>query len=181
MASKTPHERVRALLSKTLGNGATEEEEDASVRKALQLIEKDGLPIGDFLFPPGYGRDGRRMPTVEEEFERRHGHKLEEDPPPKPKPEPAKPEPVKRPEIIKQTCERLLLEITGRDKDGFTTGHAYEKILAMVKEVHPHGDTSIKCLRWYATHMRDQGCIMPQKRDRPAPKPRQPKAPEAAA
>jgi hypothetical protein len=149
MASKTPHERVRALLSKTRANGATEGEETSSVDKALQLIVRDELPIGDFIFPAGYGRDGLRTPV--------------------------EPEVPRRPRIIKQACESLLMEITGRDKDGFTTGHSYEEILRRVKLEFPAGNTSIKCLRWYCTHMKEQGCRMPQKRDRPAPKPRQPR------
>lgn len=150
MPSKTPHERVRALLSKTRANGATEKEEESSVDKALQLITKDRLPIGDFVFPAGFGADGIRVPV--------------EQPPPA------------RPRIIKQACESLLLEITGRDKDGFTVGHAYEEILRRVKIEFPHGNTSIKCLRWYATHMKAQECRMPQKRDRPVPRPRTPPA-----
>lgn len=155
--SKTPHERVRALLSKTQANGATEGEEDAAVSKALQIIVKDHLPIKDFLFPEGYGRDGKKA---------------------EPEPETAPAETVvKRPvRIIKQAAESLLLEVTGKTSDGFTTGYSYEYILAEVKKEFPHANTSIKCLRWYATHMKEQGCRMPQKRDRPAPKPKAEKA-----
>lgn len=144
---KSPHERVRAILAKSVANGATEGEEAMAVDKALKLIDKEGLPLDDFKFPDGYGKDGQKLP----------------------------PEPVvvrKPARIIKQVAEGLLLEVTGRTDDGFTTGHSYEHILAEVKKAFPSARTSIKCLRWYATHMKEQGCRMPQKRDRPAPKPR---------
>ena len=152
MASKTPHERIRALLSKTRANGATEGEEAAAVDKATQLIVREGLPLSDFKFPPGYNKDG--VPAA------------------------AEPEVPRRPRIIKQACESLLMEVTGRDKDGFTTGHSYEEVLRRVKIEFPDGNTSIKCLRWYVTHMKDQGVRMPQKRDRPVQQKRAPKIAE---
>lgn len=148
MATKTSRERIDALLAKTQANGCTEGEEQAAVEKAVELIRAAGYPTADFKFPEGYNAAGVKIPPEVEV--------------------------PKRPEIIKQTCERLLMEITGRDKDGFTTGHSYEEILRRVKLIHPHGNTSIKCLRWYATHMNQQGCAMPQKRDRPVPKRRAP-------
>lgn len=147
---KTPHEVVRALLAKTQAAGCTPGEEATAVEKALQRIEKGKLDIGDFVFPEGYGRDGR----------------------PTPPPEPAAPEPPRRTRIIKVAAESLLLEVTGVNKDGHTTGHSYEEILRRVKLEFPTANTSIKCLRWYATHMKDQGCRLPQKRDRPVPKPK---------
>lgn len=150
----TPAERITALLTKNRANGATEEEETAAVDRALGLIRKERLQAADFEFPAGYSPLGIKIPP--EGFDKNG-----------------------RPEIIKQTCERLLMEVTGRDNDGFTTGHSYEEILRRVKAIHPHGQTSIKCLRWYATHMKEQDCKMPQKRDRPTPKQRAPKAPPA--
>jgi len=144
---KAPHEVVRALLAKTQAAGCTPGEEATAVEKALQRIKKEGLDIGDFVFPAGYGRDGLPVP-----------------------PEPAAA--PKRTRIIKVAAETLLLEITGTNADGHTTGHSYEEILRRVKLEFPTGNTSIKCLRWYATHMKDQGMRLPQKRDRPVPKPK---------
>jgi hypothetical protein len=68
---RAPHEIVRALLDKTVENGATAGEERAAVAKAEQLIAKHGLDREGFEFPPDRGapaeRSGRR--TIREACE----------------------------------------------------------------------------------------------------------------
>jgi hypothetical protein len=49
---RPPDEIVRALLDKTIENGATADEEQAAVAKAEQLITKHGLERSEFQFPP---------------------------------------------------------------------------------------------------------------------------------
>ena len=49
---RTPDEIVRALLDKTIENGATAGEERAAVAKAEQLIAKHRLERSEFQFPP---------------------------------------------------------------------------------------------------------------------------------
>jgi hypothetical protein len=49
---RTPDEIVRAVLDKTIENGATGGEERAAVAKAEQLIAKHGLDRLQFEFPP---------------------------------------------------------------------------------------------------------------------------------
>jgi hypothetical protein len=55
---RSPDEIVRALLDKTIENGATAGEEQAAVAKAEQLIAKHGLERSTFQFPPD-----RRLPA----------------------------------------------------------------------------------------------------------------------
>ena len=49
---RTPDEIVRALLTKTMENGATAGEEQAAVAKATQIIAKHRLDRSQFDFPP---------------------------------------------------------------------------------------------------------------------------------
>jgi Protein of unknown function (DUF2786) len=49
---RTPEEIVRAVLDKTIENGATKGEERAAVAKAEQLIAKHRLDRSQFQFPP---------------------------------------------------------------------------------------------------------------------------------
>lgn len=49
---RTPEEIVRAVLDKTIENGATEGEERAAVAKAEQMIAKHRLDRSQYQFPP---------------------------------------------------------------------------------------------------------------------------------
>jgi len=63
---------------------------------------------------------------------------------------------------VRALCESLLL---AEDEDGI--GSTYESMLAEVKERFPTAKTSVGCLRWYATKLREAGHIVP---DRPRKK-----------
>jgi hypothetical protein len=153
--STNPKDLVRSLLAKTVEADCTEHEEDSAVTTALGLISKHGLDRTDFVFPPRFDRSGVRLheigwkePTVAE---------------------PAAPPVQTGPRIIRVACEELLREVIGKDDHGYTVGHAYLEILRRVKVEFPGGQTSVKCLRWYATHMRERDERLPQKRARSAP------------
>ena len=49
---RTPEQLVRALLEKTVGRGATPDEQDAAVGKARELVAKHGLDPAGFEWPP---------------------------------------------------------------------------------------------------------------------------------
>lgn len=73
---------------------------------------------------------------------------------------------------VRERSHQLLLEKT-RDgdgqfilnKDGYTTGLTYQRILEILAEEFPEGGTSVACLRWYNVHMKgdaaDEGLPFP--------------------
>jgi hypothetical protein len=67
-----PDEIVRALLDKTIENGATAGEERVAVAKAEQLIAKHRLDRSEFQFPPDRGlpAKGARRRTIREACEK---------------------------------------------------------------------------------------------------------------
>jgi len=68
----------------------------------------------------------------------------------------AKADGVKR-GAIRELCEKLLLEVRGTDeKSKRPLGLPYGKILAKVQEKFPEAETSLNCLRWYATKLNKQ-------------------------
>jgi len=75
-----------------------------------------------------------------------------------------KPTKTKKPArgVIKQFCEKLLLV---EDEDGI--GMTYESIMESLHNTHPTAKTTVGCLRWYATKLREAGQIVP---DRPRKK-----------
>lgn len=80
---------------------------------------------------------------------------------PKAKKAPAEPKPKRV--SIRSVAEVLILEVTGLDENQRKVGHAYETILAKIKEQYPDAKTSIACLRWYAVHMRERGVLPPSR------------------
>jgi hypothetical protein len=113
-----PDEIVRALLDKTIENGATADEERAAVAKAEQLIAKHRLERSGFQFPP----DRRQLA---DRTKRR---------------------------TIREACEELLRQ---------EPALGYEEVLSRVRAEFAGCNTSVKCLRYYATKMRGRDVRVP--------------------
>jgi len=63
---------------------------------------------------------------------------------------------------IKRLCEDMLLQADSNDE-----GMSYESIMDALRTAYPTAKTSVGCLRWYATKLREAGHIVP---DRPRKK-----------
>jgi hypothetical protein len=61
----------------------------------------------------------------------------------------------------KKICEELLMEVAYVNSDNKDVGYTYPEMLARVKLAYPDSNTSVKCLRWYAAHMKDLGTQLP--------------------
>jgi hypothetical protein len=86
--------------------------------------------------------------------------------------EPAKPTATKRPSkaakkaakadgikrgAIRELCEELLLKTKGTDPESKRPlGLPYSAILEQVQKKFPEAETSLNCLRWYATKLNKQ-------------------------
>lgn len=58
---------------------------------------------------------------------------------------------------IREMCERLLLEVKGSDPETKRPlGLPYSAILDKVRAKFPEAETSLNCLRWYATKLNKQ-------------------------
>jgi hypothetical protein len=58
---------------------------------------------------------------------------------------------------IRQLCEKLLLEVKGSDPETKRPlGLPYATILERVQSKFPEAETSLNCLRWYATKLNKQ-------------------------
>ena len=73
---------------------------------------------------------------------------------------------------IKSVSVDLLMATDFTDNDGRAVGFSYDHILEKVLEQFPDANTTVKCLRWYATHLnKDTNVKMPirprKKIDRP--------------
>ncbi|MEE9366975.1 MAG: hypothetical protein V3W44_09835 [Dehalococcoidales bacterium] len=42
-------------------------------------------------------------------------------------------------------------------------GHSYREILVMMQEEFPHAQTTLNCLRWYASQLRKRGLAVPER------------------
>ena len=60
---------------------------------------------------------------------------------------------------VRQVAEDMLLQ----DEPSLT----YEQIIRELKEELPHAATSVACLRWYATQMRERGESVPDRPRKP--------------
>lgn len=68
----------------------------------------------------------------------------------------AKADSVKR-GAIREECEKLLLKVKGTDVETKRPlGLPYSEILAAVQAKFPEAETSLNCLRWYATKLNKQ-------------------------
>ena len=57
---------------------------------------------------------------------------------------------------IKVTACNLLCEITGVNEEGEEVGHPYDYILSVIRERHPGSSTTVKGLRTYKKHIRNE-------------------------
>lgn len=63
---------------------------------------------------------------------------------------------------IKSVSVDLLMATDFTDNDGRAVGFSYDHILEKVLEQFPDANTTVKCLRWYATHLnKDTNVKMP--------------------
>ena len=62
--------------------------------------------------------------------------------------------------LVRVATEDLLLHVE-HVQNGRNVGLAYNEILRQIKSEFPEGKTSIACVRWYATHMRERGENLP--------------------
>lgn len=63
---------------------------------------------------------------------------------------------------IKSVSVDLLMATDFIDNDGRAVGFSYDHILEKVLEQFPDANTTVKCLRWYATHLnKDTNVKMP--------------------
>lgn len=63
---------------------------------------------------------------------------------------------------IKSVSVELLTATAFQDEQGRNIGYDYDTILAKVLEDFPDASTTVKCLRWYATHLnKDPDIKMP--------------------
>ena len=60
---------------------------------------------------------------------------------------------------VRQIAEEKLLQVEPT--------MMYEEIIVAVKEELPHASTSVACLRWYATQMRERGERVPDRPRKP--------------
>ena len=65
-------------------------------------------------------------------------------------------------QTIKSVSDALLTAVDYVDDAGKPIGFTYEHVLAKVLEQFPDANTTVKCLRWYATHLnKDTNVKMP--------------------
>lgn len=128
------------------------------VHDALAIIEAHKFVVSHFRFPQGYDTSGHRRVIVAQVPEPRP-----EPPPPPPKPVEEVPlgPPPRSARVIRVAAEELLLKKLGIGADGRPAGMPYDNILAELKQEFPESSTSISCLRWYATKMRERGEMLP--------------------
>lgn len=77
--------------------------------------------------------------------------------------------PIKICDVI---CETLQMVRPGTEKqerpEGYTYKECLDMVLTKVRETKPDAQTSLDCLRWYATKLRSEGIVLPY-RPRNAP------------
>ncbi len=62
---------------------------------------------------------------------------------------------------IRALAEALLLEVAFTNEDERNVGLTYDVILERIHEAFPEGETSVKCLRWYAVKMKEDENVLP--------------------
>ena len=83
---------------------------------------------------------------------------------------------------IKSVSVDLLMATDFIDNDGRAVGFSYDHILEKVLEQFPDANTTVKCLRWYATHLnKDTNVKMPIRPRKKIEKPAAPAEAEAEA
>ena len=72
-----------------------------------------------------------------------------------------------RVKICDVICETLLLIRPGTENNARPEGYTYRECLAIMLErirpSNPDAETSLNCLRWYATKLRSEGTIVPHR------------------
>lgn len=138
------------------------------VTAAADLIRRHGMSPAAFTWPTGYDNQGKLLTSTAA---------------PAPTPRPATATAVKlaadeqptavvhkastpsarppRRATIRALAESLLLTVVTTNADGRPVGLSYDEILERIHAERPGANTSNACLRWYSSHMRTAGQVLP--------------------
>lgn len=72
---------------------------------------------------------------------------------------------------IRAFAEAQLLAVVSKNDEGRNVGLPYGEILKNIHQAFPNGETSVKCLRWYAVKMKEDEKVLKLMPIRPRTRP----------
>ena len=159
---------VRRLLHLACTPGTAEAAVHEYAMAAAELIRRHGMSPAAFTWPTGYDNQGKLLTSTVAPASAPRPVPVTVAKPTTSEPTPttisntsASPARPPRRATIRALAESLLLQVVSTNADGRPVGLSYDEILDRIHADRPGANTSNACLRWYSSHMRTAGQVLP--------------------